>query len=327
MKKWLCILIFAILMGSWWFLEKVNQVKFEPLNISDKFVEIKPGQTFTQLCHQWQKNGALSHCLPYQLYSKLIPKLFALQSGVYALKGLTVLEAVAKVSRGEQHRFSFTIIEGTPIWEVEKKLSDAPYLNQDIDNLSSQLMLDYGSVEGWLYPDTYYYHGFDSALGLLKRARDKMQAVLQHEWQNRASDLPLKTPYEALILASIIEKETGLHEERKKVASVFINRLKKGMRLQTDPTIIYGIGEGFDGDIKRKDIRQKTPYNTYRIDGLPPTPIAMPSEASIHAALHPQKTDYLYFVATGNGGHYFSKTLAEHNKAVQNYILNKQNSR
>ncbi|AUJ70275.1 MULTISPECIES: endolytic transglycosylase MltG [unclassified Pseudoalteromonas] len=321
MKKLFIIVAFLIAAASWWLSQQINKVKFEPLNISEPLVEIKAGQTFNQLCHLWQRSGALSNCFPYQLYSKLEPKLFALQAGFYDLKGLTVLDAISKISRGEQHNFSFTIIEGMPIWEVKDKLLSAPYLTQDIDKLTAQLNISQSSAEGWLYPDTYHYHGNDSAQRLLKRAHTKMQSVLEEEWQNRMPDLPLNTPYEALILASIIEKETGVVAERDKVASVFINRLRKGMRLQTDPTIIYGIGEQFDGDIKREDIREKTPYNTYRIDGLPPTPIAMPSRAAIHAALNPATTEYLYFVASGDGGHHFSKTLTEHNKAVKKFIL------
>ncbi|PCK29857.1 endolytic transglycosylase MltG [Pseudoalteromonas piscicida] len=321
MKKLFIIVAIVIAAGAWWVSQQINRIKFEPLTLSETLVEVKPGQTFTQLCQLWQRSGALSSCFPYQLYSKLAPKLFSVQAGFYDVEGHTVLEAIAKISGGEQHSFSFTIIEGMPIWEVKKKLQQAPYLIQDTDVLTTQLGITQNSVEGWLYPDTYHYHGNDSAVRLLKRAHRKMQKVLEQEWQNRMPDLPLNTPYEALILASIIEKETGVKAEREKVASVFINRLRKGMRLQTDPTIIYGIGEHFDGDIKRKDMLEKTPYNTYRIDGLPPTPIAMPSQASIHAALNPATTDFFYFVASGDGGHHFSTTLTEHNKAVRKYIL------
>lgn len=319
-KKFVVFLLVVIAAAMWWLLSVVEQMQSEKLLLDEAFTEVKAGETFRRLCQRWQQVGAINSCLPYNLYSKLAPEQFALQSGVYKLQGLPVLEALTIIRRGQQHRFSFTIIEGEAIWTVKKKLAAAPYLHFDIDNLSEQLGLQQDTAEGWLYPDTYYYHGNDSALALMQRAHQKMQQVLQQQWQQRKPDLPLQSPYEALILASIIEKETGVHGERSKVASVFINRLRKGMRLQTDPTVIYGIGESFDGDIKRKDLRELTPYNTYRIDGLPPTPIAMPSTAAIHAALNPQQTEYFYFVASGTGGHQFSKTLAEHNRAVQRYL-------
>ena len=306
-KKLLVLLLLLIASATWWLLSVVEQMQSEKLLLDETYTEVKAGETFRRLCQRWQQVGAIESCLPYNLYSKLAPQQFALQSGVYQLKGKPVLEALAIIRRGQQHRFSFTIIEGEAIWTVTNKIAAAPYLNYDIDNLSEQLGLQQDSAEGWLYPDTYYYHGNDSALALLQRAHQKMQQVLAQQWQQRKPDLPLQSPYEALILASIVEKETGVDGERSKVASVFINRLRKGMRLQTDPTVIYGIGESFDGDIKRKDLRQMTPYNTYRIDGLPPTPIAMPSTAAIQAALNPQQTEYFYFVASGTGDISFLK--------------------
>jgi UPF0755 protein len=175
-------------------------------------------------------------------------------------------------------------------------------------------------IEGWLFPDTYFYSKGDSVTKLFKRAITKMQKVLAEEWQTKAEGLPYKNPYEALIMASIIEKETGISGERNKIAGVFVRRLNRRMKLGTDPTVIYGIGPSFNGDITFKDLRTKTPYNTRIIKGLPPTPIAMPSRASINAALHPENGDSLYFVADGSGGHYFSKTLEEHNRAVRRYV-------
>ena len=176
------------------------------------------------------------------------------------------------------------------------------------------------NLEGWFTPDTYHYNEGVSDKQILQDLYARQQGILDEAWANRANDLPYDTPYDALIMASIIEKETSVPEERAKVSAVFVNRLRQGMRLQTDPTIIYGMGERYDGDIKRKDIQEKTAYNTYQIDGLPPTPIALPSQASIEASLNPADFDALYFVATGHGGHKFSKTLAEHNRAVQDYL-------
>jgi UPF0755 protein len=177
-------------------------------------------------------------------------------------------------------------------------------------------------IEGWFYPDTYYFTKNEKASRLLSRAVVKMQQVLLEEWHNRdmSLNLPYDSPYDVLIMASIIEKETGIHSERSKIAGVFTRRLHKKMPLGTDPTIIYGIGPSFNGDITFKDLRTKTPYNTRLNRGLTPTPIAMPSRASIHAALNPDDGESLYFVADGSGGHYFSKTLKEHNQAVQRYL-------
>ena len=183
-----------------------------------------------------------------------------------------------------------------------------------------KLGLKSNSVEGWLYPETYYYSKGDTAFSLVQRSVNQMQSVLAEEWANREQGLPLKTPYEALVLASIVEKETGISSERERISGVFIRRLQKKMRLQTDPTVIYGIGENFNGDITWKDLKTPTPYNTRIIKGLPPTPIASPSRASIYATLHPAKEEVLYFVADGTGGHHFSKTLEEHNKAVRRWL-------
>lgn len=176
------------------------------------------------------------------------------------------------------------------------------------------------NLEGWFTPDTYYYNPGVTDKQVLTDLYQHQQEALAEAWENRAEGLPYQTPYEALIMASIIEKETSIPSERELVSAVFVNRLKKGIRLQTDPTIIYGMGKRYNGDIRRQDINEKTAYNTYQIEGLPPTPIALPSHASIKAAMHPAESDALYFVATGTGGHKFTKTLAEHNKAVQAYL-------
>lgn len=247
---------------------------------------------------------------------------------VYVLRPGDILE---KLIRGETIPRQFTIVPGWRVSDVIKalqsygrvlNLSELPPPDQAQDLLASMhVSNDY--AEGWLFPDTYQFEPGSNALILLKRAYDKMNKVLREEWNNRAPNLPLKTPYQALILASIIEKETGKADERPLVASVFINRLRTGMRLQTDPTVIYGMGAAYKGAITTQDLRRVTPYNTYLMNGLPPTPISLPGLASIHAALHPATTDYYYFVANKQGGHVFSKTYDEHKAAVQRYILGK----
>lgn len=175
--------------------------------------------------------------------------------------------------------------------------------------------------EGRFYPDTYQYSAGTSDTTILKNAFDRMETNLNQQWQQRQIDLPYDTPYKALIMASIVEKETGAAQERPEIAGVFVNRLRIGMRLQTDPTVIYGIGEKFDGNIRRRDLKRDTPYNTYTRKGLPPTPIAMPGGDAIYAALHPAKTKNLYFVSRGDGSHKFSATFKEHNQAVRKYQL------
>ncbi|WP_350314643.1 endolytic transglycosylase MltG [Pseudoalteromonas sp. TB43-MNA-CIBAN-0091] len=289
--------------------------------------EVKKGTGFNKLCRQWQQQQWLEDCWRFQILAKLDPTLTDLKAGLYELSADSVINNIKKINQGEQVSFSFTIIEGQALKDILNALSTASHLQNDLklEQLGEQIIGKQTHLEGWLFPDTYHYHSNDNASSLLKRAAQKMQQTLADAWQQRASDLPYDTAYEALIMASIIEKETALASERPLIASAFINRLNTNMRLQTDPTVIYGLGEDFDGDIKRKDLRNYTPYNTYRINGLPPTPIAMPSKEAILAAVNPPKSEYVYFVAKGDGSHQFSTTLKQHNAAVNRYILNKKN--
>ena len=189
--------------------------------------------------------------------------------------------------------------------------------------LMQRIGIEDDNPEGWLFPDTYLFDRGTSDVEILSRAHRRMREVLDEEWAKREQGLPLETPYQALTLASIVEKETGLASERPQIAGVFVRRLQKGMKLQTDPTVIYGMGDDFDGNIRREDLTRPTPYNTYVIQGLPPTPIALPGREAINAVLHPADGDALYFVARGDGSHHFSATLDEHNCAVRHYQLNK----
>ncbi len=222
--------------------------------------------------------------------------------------------------RGRRVQYRVTLIPGVTFDEAWRRIRGHPKVRAVLrDEAAVRGLLGVKALEGQLLPDTYFFPAGTTDAQLLRMAHDALWDYLNRAWPERASGLPLKTPYEALILASIVEKETGRAEERALIAGVFINRLKRRMRLQSDPTTIYGLGEAFDGNLTRADLRRKTPYNTYRINGLPPTPIALASRQSIDAVLHPAPTRALYFVAKGDGSHHFSETLAEHNRAVRRY--------
>jgi UPF0755 protein len=325
-KKLLIIIVSLLFMGMLVVQQQITQFKQLSLTDVPKLYEVTAGTGVHRLCNDWLSQGNIESCFALQVYAKLYPANTSLKAGMYELQNLTVLEAIEKIHLGDQKQFSFTLIEGDTLKMVLSKLKSTDVIDYDIEeeNLSALLNVN-NYAEGWLLPETYFFHANTRASSIILRAHNAMKEELQLAWQNRMANLPLQNAYEALILASIIEKETGFAPERKTIASVFINRLNKNMRLQTDPTVIYGLGERFDGDIKRKDLKEHTPYNTYRINGLPPTPIAMPSKAAIIAATQPDTTDYYYFVAKGNGQHQFSKNLTDHNKAVRQYILKRSN--
>ncbi len=249
----------------------------------------------------------------------------SLKAGEYELTpGLTMPQILTIFAEGRAKKYTITFPEGWNLKEILQELSKHPNVNKTLEKetvaeISSQLGTSEKNPEGWIFPDTYYFEKNATDISILKMAYAKMQSVLAQEWQGKDNNLPYKTPYEALIMASIVEKETGAKSERSMIAGVFTSRLAKGMLLQTDPTVIYGMGDKYKGNIRANDLTTKTPYNTYVIQGLPPTPIAMPGRDAIHAALHPDKDNNLYFVAKGDGSHHFSPTLAEHNKAVSSF--------
>lgn len=253
-----------------------------------------------------------------------------LRAGEYRVSpGDTAASLLARIERGEVIQYAFTLVEGWTFRQLRDQLSGMDALVSTLGGLSDQqIMAKLGEPErppeGWFAPDTYFFTRGETDLSLLQRALDRQQRILDDAWQSRRPDLPLETSYEALTLASIVERETGVPEERGQIAGVFINRLNRGMRLQTDPTVIYGMGERYDGRIRSADLREATPWNTYVIRGLPPTPIAMPGEAAIRATLNPEDTRALFFVARGDGSHQFSETLEEHNEAVRRYQLNRR---
>lgn len=247
--------------------------------------------------------------------------------GDYEFKtGTTPANVLAMLASGDTARVKYTLVEGRSFRQMRAELAGLSDLDDDITGKSdSEIMSLLGRQgvhpEGRFLPDTYFVPKSGKRSDLLRQAAEAMDTALAASWNGRFSGLPLKSPDELLTLASIVEKETGKADERPQIAGVFVRRLKKGMRLETDPTVIYGIGEGYDGNIRKKDLQAVTPYNTYRIHGLPPTPIAMPGRAALVAAAHPAAGDTLFFVATGDGGHVFSVTYDQHRKAVKTYQL------
>jgi UPF0755 protein len=292
-------------------------------------LQIPAGASVRSIADQLVAAGVLTEPYSFLLTVKLTGSGSQLQAGDYALNTpLQVLSLLDILKHGTFDQFKLQLIEGKTFADFRQKLAQMPGIRHDTVMLSdSELMaLISGQAmhpEGWFFPDTYFLDAQSSDIDLYKRAYQKMVQHLSAAWESRQPGLPYQSLYEALIMASIVEKETGVEEERPQIAGVFINRLRKGMRLQTDPTVIYGMGTRYQGNITKKDLLTDTPYNTYTRTGLPPTPIALPGLASIQAALHPAKTNALYFVANGQGRHVFTSTLEAHNQAVRAYQLKK----
>ena len=289
---------------------------------------IDRGSSLSQVNDELERQGIISHPKIINAYAILMGRT-TIQAGTYRLQASdTVKSLLDKFNHGDVVRYSITFPEG---WSFKQWIDHLAKISQfsDIESKSAEEILTLANIdedhpEGWLFPDTYNYNDSDSVYDILHQAYLQMQRTLDQAWQARSENLPYQTPYEALIMASIIEKETGLAEERSTIAGVFVRRLQRGMRLQTDPTVIYGMGDSYNGNIRRRDLQQITPYNTYRINGLPPTPIAMPGAAAIDAALNPESGSSLYFVARGDGSHQFSDTIDDHRRAVRKYQINKR---
>ncbi len=300
-----------------------------PLNIpsASQEVSIKPNSGLSSIANQLIEQGVIKNKLLFIVLARLLGKEASLQAGEYTLNGnLTPYELLLSLSNGKTTQAKITFIEGKTFKEMLASLEKNPAVTNTVQKLSytdimALINAEKNHPEGLFFPDTYYFDRGTKDVVLLKRAYDIMADKLDKAWQGREPGLPYKNSYEALIMASIVEKETGRASERPMIAGVFINRMRIGMKLQTDPTVIYGMGERFDGNIRRKDLRTDTNYNTYTRYGLPPTPIAMPSLAAIEAALHPEKTKALYFVGKGDGSHAFSNSLVDHNRAVAKYQL------
>lgn len=288
--------------------------------------EVPNGSSLTKVAAELAEQGIVRHPRILAWYGRVKGEATRIHAGEYELEtGLTARGLLDKLVAGRVYLHQFTIVEGWRFDELLRALrTDPAIVSSGLGGAAIMARLGEPDIkpEGEFYPDTYKFPRGTTDVEFLRRAHEAMQARLERAWAERDADLGLSSPYEVLILASIIEKETALAGERREISGVFNTRLKRGMRLQTDPTVIYGLGNGFDGDLKTRDLTRDTPYNTYTRAGLPPTPIALPSEESLEAAVHPATDGALYFVATGlpDGSHHFSKTLEEHNAAVRRYL-------
>lgn len=328
-KKLKIVLLIVILVLAllFWGYQKVERFADTPLAIQQETLfKLPAGTGRVALEGLLQRDKLIHNGRWFSWLLRLEPELAEFKAGTYRFTpGMTVRQMLQLLASGKEAQFNVRFIEGSRLRDWLQVLQESNYVKHTLAGKSEAeiavaLGLPQGtSLEGRLYPDTYLYTAGTTDLVLLKRSQLRMHKALQDVWHARDADLPYKTPEELLTMASIIEKETAVADERAKVASVFINRLRLGMRLQTDPTVIYGMGDSYSGNISRRDLETPTAYNTYVIGGLPPTPIAMPGLASLKAAANPAKTDYLYFVADGKGGHRFTTNLASHNEAVRVY--------
>jgi len=321
----LCI-IGALALGAWLIYYAVAPLKLQP---SSQEITIQAKSGLRSIANQLVTQGVLKEPWRFILLAKLLKKEQYLQAGSYTLnKNISPYQLLLSLNHGKTTQGSITFIEGRTFAQMREKLAVNDAVKQTITGMSDKEILraigsQYQVPEGLFFPDTFYFDRNTTDIELLKTSYNAMQTKLAKAWQGRELGLPYENSYQALIMASIIEKETGKASERPMIAGVFVNRMRIGMRLQTDPTVIYGMGIRFDGNIRKKDLSIDTPYNTYTRGGLPPTPIAMPGLAAIEAALHPEKTKALYFVGKGDGSHAFSNNLTDHNRAVARYQLKK----
>lgn len=331
MLKKLVTFIFVVALisagGVYWGYQQALSFISQPVILSKaELITVKPGMHLRKKLNQLYQDEKIQGVEWARFVPYLAPELAHLKVGTYWVEpGISLRELLAQLNSGQEHQFAITFVEGSRFTDWQIELQEAPEIKHILADKSESeiaelLGIEREKLEGLFLPETYHYTAGTTDLAILRRAHQDLQDIVNASWEKRDAKLPLTSPYEALTLASIIEKETGVGAERERIASVFVNRLNKRMRLQTDPTVIYGMGESYDGNIRKKDLRAPTPYNTYVIWGLPPTPIAMAGKAAIEAALNPDGSDYLYFVATGTGGHTFSKTLVQHNRAVRAYL-------
>lgn len=308
--------------GGWLAYFALTPVEVPP---GSRQFNIDQGKSLRSISKQFAGAGLVSERWSFFLLARALGVAEEIKAGSYEVADrVTPQRLLDKIVRGEFAQAEIRFTEGWTLRQIRAVLNQHPAVRHDTVAMTDAEILQQvapgeKSLEGWIFPDTYRFSAGTSDLTLLRQAYQKMQSTLTLHWEARAKKLPLRNAYEALILASIVEKETGRNDEREMVAAVFVNRLKRGMRMQTDPSIIYGLGEKFDGNLRRRDLVTDNIYNTYTRAGLPPTPIAMPGDASIQATLNPAQASVLYFVSRGDGSHQFSSTLIEHNQAVNKY--------
>lgn len=321
------IILLLVAATSYWFQQQLNQsLKLE----APRLLDIAAGRTFISLLNQLEQEGVIGNSLPTRIWLRLTGDSGVIHTGEYQLTApLTLPELYAKLQAGDVVTYRLTVVEGSTFQALREGLAAAEKLIQTTKSWSeAEIMAALGmpnqAAEGWFFPDTYTYSKGMQDLDLMRQANRTMQQLVAEVWESRAQGLPYKTPYEALIMASIVERETGVPQEREAIAGVFVRRLQKGMRLQTDPTVIYGMDKNYQGKITRRNLREPTPWNTYVIRGLPITPIALPGAAALKASVNPAAGKALYFVAKGDGSHQFSANLEEHNQAVKKYQLKRR---
>jgi len=312
----------AIVIGGTFAWYATTELATAPLPLQ---FDLKPGSSLRTAAQEMERAGVLREPERFVLMVRLLGEAKNIKAGNYEVsEPVTPYRLLQKIVLGEVTQATVTFVEGSTFTQMRKALDehlDVAHATRGLtdEEVLQRLGIEEASPEGLFFPDTYHFARGNSDLRILRRAHRLMQSHLEAQWAARAPELPLATPYEALILASIVEKETGREEERPLVAAVFVNRLRKGMLLQADPTVIYGLGETFDGNLRKRDLLADAPYNTYTRTGLPPTPIAMPGLASLAATLNPPPSDVLYFVSRGDGSSHFSRTLGEHERAVTKY--------
>lgn len=320
---YVCLLVVLVRGAVFWF-NLHQRLEIEP--DADPVLMVESGQSLSHVAARLASDGIIRSAFDLRVYARLRGLADDIRAGEYSLSAdLTVLDLLDRMVTGDVVIHQVRLPEG---WTLSRALAlvqshdriEVTLPHDDHEAVRRALAMEH-HPEGLFFPDTYQFTAGTRDVEILRRARERMDNVLDQEWPLRAVGLPYETPYEALIMASIVEKETGLASERPMIAGVFVRRLQQGMRLQTDPTVIYGLGESFDGNLGRDDLRRPTPYNTYTNGGLPPTPIALPGRAAIAASLNPAPGDALYFVARGDGSHVFSATLEAHNEAVREYQI------
>lgn len=335
MLKKLFVLLFVLAVVAFGLLNQLQQFRQTRLALAGPYYDLPTGSSLSGLCSQWQQQGLLSdtQCFQLKLLSVLQPELRALKAGVYRVQPDLLFNQLALFRSGKVAQFSFMLREGETLKQSLLALANAPYLQNDLpDEQALQQLVSWPAewgapppnLEALFFPETYFYAAHSKASDIYRRAHRSLMRQLEQAWAQRDAAVPFSSPYQLLILASIIEKETGVISEKPLISSVFINRLALRMKLQTDPTVIYGLGDRYQGDITRAHLKDPHPYNTYVHFGLPPGPIALVSATSLQAAAKPLVTDKLYFVAKGDGSHQFSASLPEHNRAVQQYIFGKK---